>query len=120
MLYIIIGVSIVILAVFLHVFLFIFTHGSSPGKDKAQNNFIDATCAPSGLLKTVLTFGYAKASYRRCYNYYRLMFKQKAKLGQAAPDCKVVDLNGNNQLLSKYINAVPKGMPLIINSGSYT
>jgi hypothetical protein len=48
------------------------------------------------------------------------MFKQKAKLGQAAPDCKVVDLNGNNQLLSKYINAVPKGMPLIINSGSYT
>jgi hypothetical protein len=106
----------------LHIFLFIFTHGSSPGKDSGQDAFIDATCAPSGLLKTVLTFGYLKATWRRFFNYYRLIFfpQKKAVVGKLAPDCKVVDLNGEIRQLSTYIKATPKGMPLILNFGSYT
>ena len=119
---IIIGLFIISSVFFLHVFFFIFTHGSSPGKDKGQDSFIDETCAPSGLLKTVLTWGYFKATWRRFSNYYRLIFfpQKKAILGKTAPNCKVVDLNGNEKQLSSYIEATPKGMPLILNMGSMT
>lgn len=106
-----------------YIFVFIFTHGSSPGKNERQDKYINETCAPSGLLKTVLTWGYAKASFRRFYNVYRLkLFPQpQASLGKLAPDAKVISLSGKVQyLFSDYISKVPQGMPIILNMGSYT
>ena len=124
LLYVFIGIVLIALFLFLHIFLFIFTHGSSPGKDKGQDKFIDMTCAPSGLLKTVLTWGYFKATWRRWQIHHRLMFfpEKKAMLGKIAPDCKVIDINNCNEksLLKDYINITPKGMPLILNMGSIT
>jgi hypothetical protein len=109
---------------FLHVFLFIFTSGSSPGKDAAQDEFIDQTCAPNKtLINTVVTWGYFKATWRRCKNYYRLLLfpQPRAILGKIAPDAKIVNLTGEEKsLVSDYISKMPMGMPLILNMGSYT
>jgi hypothetical protein len=108
----------------LYIFGFIFIHGSSPGKDKGQDDFIDKTCAPSGLLKTVLTWGYFKASFRRFLQFYRLcLFPQpQAKLGKPAVDAVLIDLVSNSEkyLLKDYVMNMPSGMPLILNMGSYT
>ena len=108
----------------LYIFGFIFIHGSSPGKDKGQDDFIDKTCAPSGLLKTVLTWGYFKASFRRFLQFYRLcLFPQpQAKLGKPAVDAVLIDLVSNSEksLLRDYVMNMPSGMPLILNMGSYT
>ena len=77
--YLILASVFIVVFAFLHVFLFIFTHGSTPGKDKGQDSFIDKTCAPSGLLRTVLTFGYLKATWRRFCIYYRLILFPQSK-----------------------------------------
>ena len=108
----------------LYIFGFIFIHGSSPGQDKGQDKFIDKTCAPSGLLKTVLTWGYFKASFRRFLQFYRLcLFPQpQATLGKPAVDAVLIDLTSGSEksLLADYIMQMPAGMPLILNMGSYT
>ena len=82
-----VGAGVVVVAS-AYIFGFIFIHGSIPGANKNQDKFIDETCAPSGLLKTVLTWGYTKASFRRFYIHYRLLFfpQQQAKVGKKAPD----------------------------------
>lgn len=106
-----------------YIFGFIFLSGSSPGSDQSQDAYVNATCAPNGLLKTVLTWGYTKASFRRFYDHYRLLLfpQPRAQLGQKAPDGSVVSLNGKSQsLIDDYILKMPVGMPLIINLGSYT
>lgn len=106
-----------------YIFIFIFTHGSSPGKNEGQDNFINETCAPSGLLKTVLTWGYVKASFRRfCFVYKNKLFSQpQAQIGSQALDARVVNLSGETQYLVRdFISTVPLGVPLILNMGSYT
>ena len=75
------------------------------------------------LLKTVLTWGYAKASFRRfCFVYKNKLFSQpQAQIGSQALDAKVVNLSGEIQyLLRDFISTVPLGVPLILNMGSYT
>lgn len=114
-----------IAAVAVYIFLFIFLHGSIPGGkgNQKQDKFIDETCSPSGLLKTVITWGYAKATWRRFAQYYRLiLFPQpQAKMGAKAPDAKLVRLDGTNcNLLEDYVAKMEPGMPLILNMGSFT
>lgn len=119
----VIGIFVLLLSILLYIYFFIFLSGSSPGKNAAQDKFINETCAPSGLLKTVLTWGYAKASFRRFYNHYRLLlFPQPiVSLGKAAADAKVVMLDGKIAFLkSDFISKMAQGMPLILNMGSYT
>jgi hypothetical protein len=130
---------------FLYIFGFIFIHGSTPGdkllprpatflfilyifttfigSDTAQNNFIDRVGNPTGLLKTVLTYGYFKASFRRFIQHYKLFFSRKpiAKLGQKAPDAEIVSLDGTVLSLQRdFISKMAKDVPLILNMGSYT
>lgn len=103
-----------------YVFGFIFIHGSAPRDDKLSK-WINEVCAPTGLGKTVLTWGYTKATWRRFYRYYGALMMKKAKLGEKALDADLVTLNNETKsLLNDYINVMPKGMPLILNMGSYT
>lgn len=108
----------------LYIFGFIFIHGSAPGTSKLDKFIDDTCCKDDGLLKTVLTFGYFKASYRRFKRYYyHLLFNKNlnATLGKKAPDCTIYSINGEKlSLLSDYINKMPTGIPLILNMGSYT
>ena len=105
-----------------YVFGFIFIHGSVPGGSK-HDNWINETCAPEGLQKSVFTWGYFKASFRRFYNHYKILLLQPpiATLGKPAVDARLVDLQGNpKSLLQDYILRMPKGKPFILNMGSYT
>lgn len=107
----------------LYVFGFIFIHGSAPGKNANQDSFIHETCAPTGLWKTVFTWGYTKASFRRFIQYYKLvLFPQPvAKQGCLAPDAVLITLAGTEcSLLQDYVSKMPSGMPLILNMGSFT
>ncbi len=105
---------------FAYVFGFIFIHGSIPRGDKLDK-WIDEVCAPSGLGKTVLTWGYTKATWRRFCRYYGAIMMKKAKLGEKALDADLISLNNEpKSLLHDYVNVMPKGMPLILNMGSYT
>jgi hypothetical protein len=110
------------LLVFIYVFGFIFIHGSVPAGSK-HDNWITETCAPEGLHISVMTWGYFKLSCARCLDFYRLLLfpQARAKMGKKAPDAKLVDLKGKElSLLHDYIEKMPKGMPLILNMGSYT
>jgi hypothetical protein len=109
----------------IYIFGFIFFHGSLPGKDRNQDAFIDKTCSDSsyGLVKSVLTWGYFKASFRRFREYYKLFFTSVpvATLGMKAVDARLVDLDGKELLLiNDFISKVPSHIPLILNMGSYT
>ena len=69
----------------------------------------------------MLTWGYTKATWRRFHRYYGALMMKKAKLGEKALDADLVTLNNETKsLLNDYINVMPKGMPLILNMGSYT
>ena len=91
-----IGVGVGVVCTAAYIFGFIFIHGSIPGANKKQDEFIDKTCAPSGLLKTVLTWGYTKATWRRFLEHYKgVLYPQpQAKLGQRAPDAMLITLDG--------------------------
>ena len=106
----------------LYIFGFIFIHGSSPGKNKAQDQFIDETCAPNGLLRTVLTWGYAKATWRRFKRYYASWFITRACQDQQAPDAKLIALDGKECLLLRdfVLPTTLMNIPLILNMGSMT
>jgi hypothetical protein len=110
------------LVVFVYVAGFMFIQGSVP-KGRKHDKWINDTCAPEGLLKSVLTWGYLKASFKKFRDFYRLrLFPQPtATTGKPAVDATVVDMNGKEKsLLNDYILKMPKGMPLILNMGSYT
>jgi len=118
------GLGAGVLGLGLYVFGFIFLSGSSPGKNKGQDDFIDKTCTgEKGLVKTVLTWGYAKATWRRFINRYKLVIfpQPQAMLGKAAPDAKLATLDGKEQfLLRDHVEKMAPGMPLILNMGSFT
>jgi len=107
-----------------YIFGYIFIAGSAPGQNKEQDKFIEKTCNPNaGILKTVLTWGYAKASFRR----FRvdlvawLRGEVKAMLGAKAPDADLVGLDGKKlSLLRDFVDKMPAGMPLVLNFGSFT
>jgi len=107
----------VLVAISTYAVLFIFIHGSSPAQ---RMNMLKNL---RRVVKTALTWGFAKASVRRFVNHYRLvMFPQpQAMMGCAAPDAQVVTLNGEVKgLVSDFIQKMPTGMPLVLNMGSYT
>lgn len=118
------GVAAAGLGLGVYIFGYIFLSGSAPGKNKAQDKFIEETCNPNeGILKTVLTWGYAKASFHR----FRvdlaawLMREPKAQVGQKAPEASLVSLDGKClSLLNDYVSKMPAGMPLVLNMGSFT
>lgn len=106
------------------IFGYIFLGGSKPGANIEQDQFIKKTCNPNeGLLKSVLTWGYAKASYRRFrvdLSTY-MMREPIAKVGNAAPDAALVSIDGKEmRLLRDFVDKMPKGMPLVLNFGSFT
>ena len=106
-----------------YIFGYIFLSGSKPGANPEQDKFVNRTCAPEGLLKSVLTWGYAKASCRRFRVdlMARLKGEPKAKAGSMAPDATLVSLDGTElSLLNDYVRTMQKGMPLVLNFGSFT
>ena len=108
----------------LYVFGYIFHAGAKPGANAAQDKFIGDTCNPKeGILVTVLTWGYTKATWRRFRVDFAAWFRgePKATAGARAPDAKLVDLDGKElSLLADFVNKMPKGMPLVLNMGSMT
>lgn len=104
---------------------YIFIYGSKPGKEAGQDAFIHNVCTPGkGLLPTLLTTGYVKAAWRRFTVGWSSYFAGRfdlAKVGSKAPDAKLVSLDGKPlSLLSDFVQRTAKGVPLIINLGSYT
>lgn len=118
---------IILLALFpvllcLYVVAFMFLHGDGP-KGTKHDKWINTVCAPEGIFETVKSWGYVKASWTRFYNVYRLkLFPQdSAEVGKRAPEAKLISLEGKElSLLRDYVQKVPKGMPLVLNMGSYT
>jgi len=110
------------LSVCVYMLMYMFLMGSSPGKNAALDAFIKSSLGDGGMLKTVLTFGYVKATVRRCVATYRAWLTMSiAKEGGLALDALVVDLQGQEKsLLKDFVAPVPHGMPLILNMGSYT
>ena len=97
--------------------------GSSPGDRPALDSFIKSTLGGGGMLKSVMTFGYVKATFRRFFATYRVFLLRinVAEVGKKAPDAKILTLNGvEKNLINDYIDKTPNGMPLILNMGSYT
>jgi hypothetical protein len=122
----VVGPVVALTLVPLYIFLFIFIHGSVPGAagNKNQDAFVDETCCPTrGLLKTVITWGYVKATWRRFVQHYRLIIfpQPQAKLGTKAPDAQLFRLDGSTcSLLQDFVAKMEPGMPLILNMGSFT
>ena len=108
----------------LYVFGYIFHAGAVPGANKEQDKFIGETCNPKqGILVTVLTWGYTKATWRRFRVDFGAWWRRepKAMEGQKAPDAKLVDLDGKElSLVGDFISKMPAGMPLVLNMGSMT
>jgi hypothetical protein len=51
----------------------------------------------------------------------RLKGEPKAKAGSMAPDATLVSLDGTElSLLNDYVRTMQKGMPLVLNFGSFT
>jgi hypothetical protein len=102
---------------------FVMVKYSSPNKDPEYDKWVRDVCAPTGILKTLLTVGYFKASLKIIFRHYKQFFLSipVAELGKPAPDACVVDLCGNKKSLrNDYFANMQKSMPLILNFGSYT
>jgi len=118
------AVGIVGVALFLYIFAFIFTNGSSP-QGRSYDKFIQDMCNPKGqfsFLQTVLTYGYLKRTTKLCIRHWRLkLFPQPtAELGKPCPDATLVTLNNESKsLLRDYVHK-DTHIPLILNFGSYT
>lgn len=108
----------------LYVFGYIFHAGATPGKNAEQDKFVGETCNPKdGILVTVLTWGYAKATWRRFRVDLAAWWRSetKATVGCKAPDAKLVSLDGRELSLSAdFVSKMPPGMPLVLNMGSMT
>lgn len=108
----------------IYIFGYIFLTGSTPGANPEQDKFINQTCGPTGaLLRSVLTWGYAKASWRRFRVdlMARLKGEPKANAGCMAPDATLVSLDGKELgLLHSFVNPMQKGVPLVLNFGSFS
>lgn len=108
----------------LFIFGYIFIAGSKPGANPDQDKFINKTCTPNkGILTTVLTWGYFKASWRRFRvdMFALLTGEPKARAGKKAVDASLISLDGKELcLLEDYVEKMPKGMPLVLNMGSLT
>lgn len=104
------GVGIFALAVYISAYIFIVTDGV--GQMKISR----------GLLRTVLTWGYLKSSFRRFCNHHRHFFfgKCSAEQGKQAVDGRLISLQGEQQNLLDFVHAMPRGMALVLNMGSYT
>jgi hypothetical protein len=113
-------------ALFIYAALFMIIHKSKPRDPVKQRNhskWVSTVCAPEGIINTVYSWGYVRASFTRCWNYYKVRIWPVpfALEGQKAPDAKLVDLHGNpKSLLHDYIQAMPAGKPIILNMGSYS
>jgi len=121
-LYVFLGVA---FALIFYIWAFVFLHGSSPGTDSKNDAFINKTCSPTkGIFATVWTWGYFLNGWRRFSQFYRLVFfpRPMAKLGKRAVDATVYTVKDGEEksLLRDYVDKMPKGMPLILNIGSYT
>ena len=122
----VIGGGVLILAaaaLLVYIFLFIFLSGSH-ATGAEYDKFIMDICSPSGsssFFKTVLTFGYFKRSFKNFYTYYKVLLfpVPTATLGGPCPDAKLVALDGTATRLQDYIDST-RGIPLILNMGSYT
>ncbi len=110
------------LSLLFYFWVFIFISGSSP-KGKEYDKFIMNMCSSSdfAFFKTLLSWGYFKRSFKNCCRHWRLTFfpVQFAKLGEKAPDAKLIDMAGNVKYLADYIKQ-SSSIPLILNMGSYT
>lgn len=108
----------------LYIFAFVIVFGPQP-KGKEYDKFIMDLSAPQGdasFIKTVLTWGYFKRSFREFIKYYKLKFfpVSKATLGKRCPDATLVSLDGTvKSLLKDYVD-IDQDIPLILNMGSYT
>ena len=117
------GIITVVFGIPLLIFTHIFMSGGPDKNDLENNKFIQDTCGKEKFIKSIFTIGYIKASIRRFIADYKLLIfpQPQAELGKFAPDCNLVNLNGQSlSLLEDYIKKCPKGMPLILNMGSYT
>lgn len=100
-----------------------FRSGTPDPKDPSYNSYIMSVCGKDKFINSVLTYGYIKASIRRFCNDWRVALScpPRVSLGSRAVDCKLVDINGKPlSLLRDYIEKMPRGMPLVLNMGSYT
>jgi len=111
-----------LVALIIYVLLYMFLMGSSAGKNAALDSFIINTLGDGGMLKTVLTLGYVKATARRFFAAYRAWLTMPiAEEGGDVLDAAVITLQGEEKsLLADYIAGLPTDMPLILNMGSYT
>jgi hypothetical protein len=125
--YIVGGVAIAAIALFLYIFAFVFlpSDPESTNKGRPYDKFIMDTCSPKGdaaFFQTVFTFGYLKRTTKKFFQYYRLkLFPQpQASVGRPCPDATLVTLEGKiKSLIDDYVKKEPN-MPLILNMGSYT
>jgi len=118
---------VLIASLLVYVLMYMFLMDSSPGAEgnAALDAFIKSSLGeqrPGGMLSTVLTFGYVKATIRRCIAAYKAwLFMDIAEEGELCPDAAIVTLEGKEQaLLADYVSEMPPGMPLVLNMGSYT
>jgi hypothetical protein len=123
--------GIVAFVLFLYVcgFIFvdlIFYQKSGPKPETKHTQFIDSVSAANMLnfMKTLLTFGFMKASFRRCVRFHQNWLNKcpVAEEGKPALDAKLVSLKDGStkSLLQDYVLKQPKGKPLILNMGSFS
>jgi hypothetical protein len=121
-----IGCVAVSVGLFLYGLGYMFLMGSSPGDHPALDSFIKSTLSSgsgksSGMMDSILTFGYVKATFRRFFATYRAYFTMDiAQLGKKAPDATVSTLCGESRTLHSIFQSVAKGTPIVLNCGSYT
>jgi len=115
-------VACIFVALVLYILLYMFLMGSSAGKNAALDAFISNTLGDGGMLPTVLTYGYVKATVRRFLAAYRAWLTMTiAEEGGDVLDASVITLQGQEKsLLADYVACMPTDMPLIMNMGSYT
>ena len=116
-------IGLILLVLIFYIFAFIFVSGSSPS-GKPYDSFVDKTCSPSqtAFFKTVFTWGYFKASYRRFHNFYKLKIlrRPQASLGSKCPcDINLIRLDGSTKSLGAYLLEAGD-CPVVLNFGSYT
>lgn len=107
---------------FLHIWLFVFTHGSAPS-GKPYDDFVMKLSSPTGMVnfvRTVFTFGYLKLSFKRFLRYYsqKIWPIPLATRGQKCPNAELVDLDKKPTSVSDFLKSVPKSQPVILNIGS--
>jgi hypothetical protein len=123
------GIVAFVLFIYVCGFIFvdlIFYQKSGPKPETKHTQFIDSVSAANMLnfVKTLLTFGFMKASFRRCVRFHQNWLNKcpVAEEGKPALDAKLVSLKDGStkSLLQDYVLKQPKGKPLILNMGSFS